>query len=70
MSKYHRSKVSIQVVFLIRKCAQCSARIRKNISAAASPSSTLLHAAIMRDKALFNEQLHVVRTVPITNHCV
>lgn len=32
--------------------------------------STLLHVAIMRDKALSNEQLHVVRTVPITNHCV
>ena len=32
--------------------------------------STLLHVAIMRDKALSNEQLHVVRAVPITNHCV
>lgn len=32
--------------------------------------STLLHVAIMRDKALSNEQLHVVRSVPITNHCV
>lgn len=32
--------------------------------------STLLHVAIMRDKTLSNEQLHVVRVVPITNHCV
>lgn len=32
--------------------------------------STLLHVAIMRDKAPSNEQLHVVRAVPITNHCV
>lgn len=32
--------------------------------------STLLHVAIMRDKALSNEQLHVVRAVPRTNHCV
>lgn len=32
--------------------------------------STLLHVAIMRDKALSNEQLHIVRSVPITNHCV
>lgn len=32
--------------------------------------STLLHAAIMKDKALSNEQLHIARSVPITNHCV
>lgn len=35
-----------------------------------SISTLLLHVAIMRDKALSNEQLHVARSVPITNHCV
>lgn len=66
-----------KLVFLIGKSAQfwaCSRPSGKpseveyfHISLAIS---TLLHVATMRDKALSNEQLHVVRTVPITNHCV
>lgn len=84
MNEYLRSKSNVQikkrgkkVLFLLRDCAQCLAFSRPT----GKPSeveyfhssltiSTLLHVAIMRDKALSNEQLHVVRTVPITNHCV
>lgn len=60
--------------FLLTECAWPAAGRQDTLWSGIFPQqpyiSTLLHVAIMRDKALSNEQLHVVRTVPITNHCV